>query len=268
MKLSAFTWILFGICGFIVCLTFGWVTMRPNQIETENRHTNQVAAETEYNKEKQANTRVKKTQEEIEKVAQRWREIAATKTPPPDLAHGGIDISRNGAQLMVDSRQFRDSIQTAVNKQLRVGNVKLVGDGPRIPDPSESASTVLADFYNYPAIPFPVVIFDLGTITVSGTYEQIMANVRAWKDMPNYLAVSDGLRIDGTSPNMTGTYSVSIVGFVHGNKLFPSLPEVPGTTVAGGGGGGGGQGLPGNSKAAMGLGGGGRGPSMGKAGGG
>jgi len=236
MKLSPFTFILFGICICIICLSYGFVVMKPNRDETANRRANEEAAKTEYGKENAARTRVKNATKLVQKAVEDWNKIAATKTPPASLAAGGIDISVNGAQLMVDSRRFRDSIQSAVNKQLRVGNIKLVGDGPRILDPSESAATILADFYNYPAIPFPVVIFDLGTVTVEGTYEQIMANVRGWKDMPNYLAVADGLRIDGTSPHMTGTYSVSMVGYVHGTKLFTALPEVPGSGGTGGGG--------------------------------
>jgi len=245
MKLSPFTFILFGICICLVCLTFGYVTWKPNMDETNARNNNRTLAESEYAKEGAAKKRVANTKKLIEAASQRWRGIAQTKTPSSSLATGGVDISRNGAQLMVDSRTFRDSTQIAVNKQLRIGGVRLLGDGPRIPDPGQSAATILADYYNYPAIPFPVVIFDLGTISVTGTYEQIMANVRAWKDMPNYLAVADGLRIEGTSPHMTGTYAVSIVGYVHGTKLFSPLPEVPGSGATGGAGAGLGPGGPG-----------------------
>jgi hypothetical protein len=242
MKLSPSTYIIFGICICIVALTFGWVTMSPNMVEAKNRDDNRALAETEYNKEGQANKRVKGAVKKVQDEAATWREITATKTPSTDLRSGGIDVSENGAQLIVDSRRFRDNIQRAVNKQVKVGGVTLNGDGPSITEPGQTASTILADFYNYPAIPFPVVIFDLGTISVSGTYEQITRNVRAWKDMPNYLAVADGLRIEGTSPHMTGTYAVSIVGYIHDTKLFTTLPEVPGSSAGGGAGGPGGRG--------------------------
>ena len=43
--------------------------------------------------------------------------------------------------------------------------------------------------------------------------------------MPNYLAVADGLRLDGTSPNLTGTYNLTIVGFMRTKSLAPDVPE-------------------------------------------
>lgn len=241
MKLSPFTFVIIGICFCIVCLTFGWVTWNPNMQEAKLRDDNTGLATIEYNKEPAAHKRVNNAVKKVEAEAATWRRIAATKTPSADLRSGGINVTENGAQLIVDSRQFRDSTQTAVNKQVRAGGVKLIGDGPSIVDPGQTASTILADYYNYPAIPFPVVMFDLGTITVEGTYEQITYNVRAWSRMPNYLAVADGLRIQGTSPHMTGSYAVSIVGYMHGSKLFTTLPEVPGS--GGGASGGPGQGL-------------------------
>lgn len=229
MKLSALTFYVIGFCLCIMGLTFGYVTWKPNNDETKALVANTNAANDEAAKKSRADKRVADAKKLVEAEAAKWRSIAAVKSPPPNLKDGGIDISENGAQLIVDSRQFRNSVQTAVNKQVRVGGVKLLTDGPFVTEPGQTASTILAEYYNYPAIPFPVVIFDLGTISVSGTYEQICKNVRAWSAMPNYLAVADGLRIEGTSPHMTGTYQVSLVGYVHGNKLFTTLPEVPGT---------------------------------------
>lgn len=247
MKLSPITFIIMGLCVCLVCLTFGYVTMAPNNQERAAREANTQAANDEAAKQSSADKRVKNAVKLVEAEGAKWRDIAATRTPGTDVRAGGIDISENGSKLVVDSRQFRDSIQTAVNKQVRVGGVKLVNDGPQVTDPSQSPSTILADYYNYPAIPFPVVIFDLGTITVEGTYSQICENVRAWAHMPNYLAVADGLRIEGTSPHMTGTYAVSIVGYVHGTKLFSKLPETPGSSAAGGIGGSGVAGVPGGA---------------------
>ena len=143
-------------------------------------------------------------------------------------------------------------------------------------DSSTPANQLLASFFNYPAIPFPVVIFDFGTITVQGTYRQIMDHVRAYKNMPNYLAVTDGLRIDGTSPNLTGTYNLSIVGFIRAKKIAPAVNEgvASGSTGAAGGGFGASGPPPGMGPGGIGPGGvrggggGGGGPQMSKANGG
>jgi hypothetical protein len=239
MKLSAGIWILIGFCICFCCLVGGWVTYQPNMDEAHNRDLNREAADNEHAKEPQAKKRLAGAVKLVEAENATWKTVSMEKTPPSTLAGGGIDIGEDGAQLVVDSRHFRDSMQTAVNHQVRVGGVKLISNpGPRVADPGESPSTILAEFYNFPAIPFPVVIFDFGTITVEGTYEQITANVRAWAHMPNYLAVSDGLRLEGTSPHLQGTYALSIVGYIRGHKLFSPLPEVPGSANGGAGGGG------------------------------
>jgi hypothetical protein len=162
----------------------------------------------------------------IKAKAAEWNAIAATRTPPASIAAGGITLAQNAFQLSEDTRKYRNSVQRAVNAQLRKGGVKVV-NGPLIPipDPNAPANSLLLSFYNYPSAGFPVVIFDLGTVTVQGNYDEIMSHVRAYKNMPRYLAVTDGLRIDGTSPNLTATYNLSIVGYIRSNVVYGQAPE-------------------------------------------
>jgi hypothetical protein len=121
--------------------------------------------------------------------------------------------------------------------------------------PPETAATVLNDYFNFPqALPFPVVMFDFGTITVRGSYKQISDHMRAWANMPNYLAVTDGLQIQGSAPNpLTATYSLSVVGFIRGKDVFPPIagegaPTGPGGIPAPGGGRPAGGGAPSNPR--------------------
>lgn len=230
MKLSAATYIVLGLFFGLCALIFGYSQAKPNWDEASALDKNADQCRQEAAKQHIAEQRVKDAERDVKKAGAQWAAIASVKTPPDTLAQGGIDISVNGAQLIVDSRVFRNSMQNAVNKQFKVGGIKPVSNGPRVPDPGIEPSTILADYYNYPVISYPVVIFDLGTVTVEGTYSQIMANVRGWANMPHYLAVSDGLRIDGTSPHMRGTYAISLVGFIRGGKLFMGLPETPGAS--------------------------------------
>ena len=105
-----------------------------------------------------------------------------------------------------------------------------------------------------------------------------MDNVRAYKTMPHYLAVADGLRIDGTSPNLTGTYNLTIVGFIRAKKIAPAVNEGAAAAATGGFGGTGGfpggpggpggfggPGGPGGAGRGAGARGGGNGPQMSKA---
>lgn len=228
MKLSPLTIFLIFLSVGLAALSFGFFQKwMPNKQESGFYREYVSQLETEANKMPAARKRRKTAEEMVNAEAAKWQTVVGAHTPSESLATGGIDVSVPGWQLAVDSRKFRNSMQVALNKQLKQGGVKVIA-GPEIPEPSDSALNIVSSYYNYPAIPFPVVIFDLGAVTVEGTYEQIMANVRSWSRMPNYLAVADGLRLDGTSPILTGTYSVSMVGYLRGKEIFPMLPELAG----------------------------------------
>ncbi|MDR3691707.1 MAG: hypothetical protein P4L46_20175 [Fimbriimonas sp.] len=268
---------MIGITFCIGFLSWGifW-QMIPNNAEVKllDKATEDNKAQAEMMP--QAKKRVEQAKQMVDAKAKAWAAYVATRTPGTSLKDGGIDLSVNPWQLVVDTPKFRDSIQRAVNEQVKKGGIKVV-TAPLVPlvDSSIPANQILDSFYNYPSIKFPVVIFDFGTVTVQGTYKQIMDNVRAYKSMPHYLAVADGLRIDGTSPNLTGTYNLSIVGFIRTKTIAPAVNEGAATSAAGGFGGGGaggrmGMGGPGGMMgggAGMppGMGGGG-GPSRGKPG--
>lgn len=248
MKLSPLTIILIGVAILIMALSYGFFQhYMPNSTEAGYYNTYAEQLEAEGNQLPNAEKRLKKAEEMVTTKAAEWRAVVATKTPLPDVNARGVNLNVDGWQLTVDTKKFRDNIQRAVNAQLVKGGVKVLGNGPQVPMPTDNASEVLASFYNYPAIAFPVVIMDLGQVTVQGTEAQIMANVRAWKNMPRYLAVADGLTITGTSPNLRGSYSVTLVGYIRGKQIFPAVPEAGGGAPAGGGNQLGGPGGPGGA---------------------
>lgn len=205
----------------------------PNSTEAGYYRTYAEQLDAEGNNLPAAEGRLKKAEDLVTTKAGEWRAVVATKTPQPDVYNRGINLNVDAWQLTVDTKKFRDNIQRAINAQLVKGGVKVIGNGPQVPMPTDSATEVLATFYNYPTIAFPVVIQELGQITVEGTEAQIMENVRAWKNMPRYLAVASGLTISGTSPRLRGTYSVALVGYIRGKEVFPAVPEA--SAPAGGG---------------------------------
>jgi len=242
MKLSALTIILIGVSIAIIAFSYGFFQhYMPNSKETEYYHTYRDQLQHEADQLTRAKQRVETAKKMVEDKASDWRAIVAIHTPPPSVAQGGINIGVQGWQLTVDSLKFRNNIQRALNAQLHKGGVKVL-NGPPIPPPPDSAASILANYYNYPVIPFPVVVFDLGTVTVRGTYKQITDHIRSWSSMPRYLAVVDGLRLDGTAPTLTATYNLSLVGYIRGTQIFPAVPEGAASASNGGGGGGGGGG--------------------------
>lgn len=236
MKMGSGAMLSIGIALALIFLGFGLREYLPNMQDRDFHRV--VAEQTEAEAEKfgQAQKRLETAKQMVQDKADDWQAVVSTRTPPTSLGAGGIDMGVNAWQLVVDTHKYRNSIQNAVNRQVKQGGVTVLS-GPRVPSPDINGSTIVANYYNYPAIPFPVVIFDFGTITVQGTYAQITQNVRGWSNMPNYLTVADGLSITGTAPILTGTYSLTMVGYVRGNKVFPTVPE--GGAPAGGGAGGG-----------------------------
>lgn len=237
MKLSALPIILIGLAVGIVALSYAYFhEYAVNTTQAQYYNENADALEAEAGKMGQAQKRVEQAKKMVREKEDAWSQVVATRTLPANLPGGGINLNQDAWHLVIDARKFRNNIQRAVNAQLLKGGVTVV-NGPEVPYPSESATDILANYFNYPPMPFPVVRYDLGTVTVRGTYKQICDNVRAWKSMPHYLAVADGLAFTGTSPLLTGTYNLSIVGYIEVNGIYPAVPEGAGATAAATGGG-------------------------------
>lgn len=238
MKLSPLTIYIIGASLFLIISSFAWAQYyQVNQRQSEFYRANLEQLNAEAAKQGQADKRLQKAVDEVKKADAAWQAIVAKKTPSSSLATGGIDLSVNHYQLSVDVRKFRNSVQLALNRQLKSGGVEIVS-GPYVPGYNDTDLTrnILTSYFNVGTYSFPVVIYDLGQVTVTGTYKEITDHVRAWSKMPNYLAVADGLEIRGTSPNLTGTYNLQLVGFLKAKSFSPDVPE---EAVAGGGAGGG-----------------------------
>ena len=243
MKLSFSTIIIMAVSVALGLLSFGLFHQYiPTMTEAKYYEDYRGLLQTEADKMPRAKARVAKAKAIVQAKANTWNAYVATRTPESDVSRGGINLAVNPYQLTVDTVKFQRSIQRAVNEQVKKGGVKVVA-GPIVPalaDTNASGAEVLQAYYGYGAsgLAFPVVIQDLGPVTVEGTYGQIMANVRAYKSMPHYLAVADGLAISGTSPHLRGTYNLSIVGFIRGKEIFPTPPAAaaPAGGAAGAGG--------------------------------
>ncbi len=242
LSLSPITFFIVGAAFALALISYGlFQQYLPNTREAANYREVTAKLQAEADKMPQAEKRVKKAESMVEAQAAKWRLIVARKTPTANLATGGVSLAVNGWQLIVDTKKFRNNIQRAINTQVKAGGVRVI-NGPYVTgvDEATPANQVLADFYNFPPLPFPVVLKELGAVTVQGTYRQIKANIEGWSNMPNYLAVADALQLTGTSPNLTGTYNLTVVGYIRGKTIFPPVPEGASTASAGGGGFGGG----------------------------
>lgn len=236
MKIGFWTVLIWGIAIGLVAVAYGWFHhMSPNSVETQYNkdvgdQLDQIIAQ-----KGRAEARVQRANEIVAERERLWAQIVSVKTPPASVAAGGINLARAPFDLLLDVRTYRNSIQTAVNTQVKKGGVRVL-TGPELPQPPSDPGAVVASFFNYPAVPFPIVMYDFGTVVVEGTYEQIIENVKSWKDMPNYMAVTHGLSFTGTSPVLTARYNVSMIGYIRGNVIYTGIPGGGAAAAAPGGG--------------------------------
>lgn len=235
MKLSSLTIIWLGIVIAICALSWGYFWFyQPNMAEAKMWQDRLEAQKGEIAKRPALIKNEKKAEDEEAQLKTEWNDIISRKTP------NSPNLDMNQWQLTVETRKFRDQVQADINAMMRKGNVKIVGSGPFIPLTDDAPASVLTDFYNFQGLPFPVLIFDLGTVRIQGTWNQIMAHIHAWKSMPNYMAVVHGLDVQGTSPLLTATYQLTIIGYIKADKVHPTAPDASAATGTGAGGGGGG----------------------------
>ncbi|MDK3156930.1 hypothetical protein QPK87_10110 [Kamptonema cortianum] len=226
MKLSPFTILSIGLMIFIIGFSFGCFRMyMPNTKDAQLYRDWTAQLQAEADKMPQAKQRVEKAKERVEAASDEWQAVVARRTPAKSVAGGGIDLTVDRYNLTVDARSFRDSVQRAVNRHVKMGGVTVV-QGPYVVDPPEDPATIMSAYFNYPPMVHPVAIFDLGQVTVQGTFDQIEQNVRNWSNMKNFLAVADGLTITGTSPRLTATYNVTVVAFIRGKEVAPDVTAV------------------------------------------
>lgn len=246
MKLSPWVIYVIGVFAGAPILAFGWFGHAgPNAAETKNYENVYDQLTTESAKQSKADQRRKNAQEKVRQAVAEWTRMEQVRTPPMGLDKGGSPtLAENAYQLSVDTPKFRDNVQRAVNAQLHAGGVKIIS-GPWVPGPTDvnAANELLDTFYNYGNYGFPVLVMKLGQVEVEGkSYKQIFDHVKAWSNMPHYLAVTDSLTLSGTSPSITGTYNLTVVAFVRGRVIAPEVPEQPtGGGAAGGMMGGGGN---------------------------
>lgn len=222
MKLSGWVYLVVGVSIAMVAFSYAFFQhFVPDMSEATLRNAYATDLEREAARDGAAQVKIDHARRDVAEMAAEWEELSAHKTPSNSLSDGGIDLSKNPYDLTVDAPKYRNSLQQAINRQMRHGGVTVLSGGSRVPQPPDNPATLMNSFFNYDRLPFPVVIVDVGTITVRGTFKQISDNMSGWSRMPNYLAVADGLAITGTAPELVGTYNVSIVGFMRGGVTGP-----------------------------------------------
>ncbi|MDW8106739.1 MAG: hypothetical protein RMK45_04570 [Armatimonadota bacterium] len=92
------------------------------------------------------------------------------------------------------------------------------------------------------AIPTLALVFPIGQVQVrAASFESLLNHVRKWNEVPNLVVLVDGLAIQGMSPELYGSYTLTVFVYPRLSKgqVGPNVPSSPqqatGTTPALGG---------------------------------
>lgn len=159
-----------------------------------------------------------------------------------EVAEAQRDWTNYDRRLMpdIDVRNLLTGIQQLWNEQVQVlgpkvekylkadNKVRIVQAAVKLDPPPTDPNAVAR----------PVFTYDLGTVSVRGTFDNVLNHVKRWNKFDR-LVLTDGLTLSGNSPNLVGTYSMRCFVFTHNfDKKGPSIPQAAGGTGFGGGGGG------------------------------
>jgi hypothetical protein len=227
-KLSPLAYVVVGIVLMLMIFTgFYFLKIGPELKEIDmyaDKSTELDGIISEPSK-KAAVERVREALTKVRDAEVQWKQVTSWRTP----AAGTFNMTPNRWQLVVNARRWHGKAEADLNRWVRRNGVTLVTP-PRllVPYPTDQPNELVQFYFNYPALPFPVAIWDLGTITVQGTWDQIMNNVRSWSQVPGYIASVRGLSVSGTGSRLTGTYGLTVVVYVN-------TPYISGGPAEGGG---------------------------------
>ena len=247
-KLSPLTIVIVGV-AFMAMIFLGFWFLKINPERQEIHYFSDKSSELDgiisESSKKAAVERVREARQKVRDAEVAWKQVTSWRTP----SAGTINMTPNRWQLVVNTRRWHSKAEADLNRWARRGGVTLVTPARLlVPYPTDQPNDLVQYYFNYPALPFPVAIWDMGTVTVQGTWDQIMTNVRGWSQIPGYIASVRGLSLSGTGSRLTGTYGLTVVVYVNtpyvsgGPGENGGVPQLGGSTQQNPGGNQGGSG--------------------------
>jgi hypothetical protein len=83
------------------------------------------------------------------------------------------------------------------------------------------------------ALPEKLMVFPIGSVQVrASSFQALLRHVERWNDIPNLLVMVDGLAIQGTSPRLFGSYSMTVYVYpkTRDGQAGPPVPTAGGGT--------------------------------------
>ena len=224
-KLSPITFIVCGIVLIAVTWAGFWflsMDKTKQEIASYEEYISQLDEIISPQSVRMAEQRVESALQKVYDAQLQWKQVASLKTP----SAGRINLTPHRYQLTVNTRNWHGTVEKDLRDWIRKSGVRVLapinefGTGPFVPFPTDRPNELVNFYFNYPALPFPVCVWDLGEITVEGTLDQILSHVRSWNNIPGYIALARGLAITGSGNRLRGTYGLTVVAYVNTEFVF------------------------------------------------
>ena len=219
-RLSSLTYIVCGIVLVLITWAGFWffsIDKTNKEIASWQAYDQKLDQVISQPSHKAASERVRKAYETVYAAEMAWKQIADTRT----VSAGRINLVPHRWQSTVNVRKWKPMVEQDLNNWVRRGGVRLLSPPAiTLPVPTDVANYLVATYFNFPALKFPVVFWPIGKVTVEGTYDHIMSHVRSWSKIPGYVASVRGLGISGGGNRLRGSYDLLVLGFVNTENVF------------------------------------------------
>lgn len=213
-------WIIAGVLSAITAAVVWFALISPARDAFDVQDKKYQAADAIAIQRPAAERDLKKAKQEVAAAQADWRKYDRTYMPDIDLSN----LYRAMRQLW---REQLTVLGPSVNKYLQADKKVQVQANIALPAPPTDPNAVNQQ----------VFVYDLGNVSVQGTFNDVLNHVARWNKF-NRLVLADGLTLAGNSPQLVGTYSLRVFEFPHNaDKVGPSFPSAGGATGGFGGGG-------------------------------
>jgi Tfp pilus assembly protein PilO len=235
-------YIIGAVLAVIAAIAVYFAVIKPQGEELAAQTSRRDSRQAKADEKPQADADLKKAKQEVLEAQRDWQRYERALMPQIQIG-----------DLMVGIQQlWREQIKTLgplTDQFLKADKtVQVLQSNIQLPAPPEDPN----------AVNQPLFVYNLGQVSVQGTFENILRHVERWNRF-NRLVLVDGLSLSGNSPSLVGQYNLTCYVFTQGDTPGPAIPQAG----AGGRPGGLGGGRPGGMGGPPGGGGYGGGPPVG-----
>jgi hypothetical protein len=216
-------WIVGVVVSIITAVVIAFALVKPamdrKKAADELYASNKAIHDTEP--EKKADR--KKAEKEVAEAKRDWAQYDAALMPNIDLSNpNGLYGAMR--QLWIEQIKTLGPLVDDYNRKDK--KVQVLQAGFTLPPPPTDPNQLNRK----------VLQFDLGTVSVMGSFNDVLNNVSRWNQFKR-LVLTDGLTLSGNSPQLVGQYKIVCYEFIRGDANPQEVwPVASGTTGGFGGG--------------------------------